>query len=65
MHKTLFVQLKYYHGPILVVTLQIGVKKAIEIPQISRALAHARHVVTHFYHSSYILKQKQTCMLRN
>ena len=44
-------------------TLQIGVKKAMEIPQISRALAHSRHVVTHFHHSSkssYILKQKQT-----
>ena len=35
----------------------------MEITQISRVFAHARHVVTHFYHSSkstYILKQKQT-----
>ena len=45
----------------LALTLQIGVKKAMEIPQISRALARARRVVTHFHHSSkssYILKQK-------
>jgi len=43
-------------------TLQIGVKKAMEIPQISTALARARRVVTHFHHSSkssYILKRKQ------
>ena len=33
-------------------TLQIGVKKAMEIPPISRALARARRVVTHFHHSS-------------
>ena len=44
-------------------TLQIEVKKAMEIPQVSRALARAHRVVTHFHHSSkssYILKQKQT-----
>ena len=43
-------------------TLQLGVKKSMEIPQISKALARARRVVSHFYHSSkssYILKQKQ------
>ena len=35
----------------------------MEIPQVSRVLARARRVVTHFHHSSkstYILKQKQT-----
>ena len=44
-------------------TLQLGVKKSMEIPQVSRVLACARRVVTHFHHSSkstYILKQKQT-----
>ena len=44
-------------------TLQLGVKKSMEIPQVSRVLARARRVVTHFHHSSkstYILKQKQT-----
>ena len=42
-------------------TLQLGVKKSMEIPQVSRVLAHARRVVTHFHHSSestYILKKK-------
>ena len=44
-------------------TLQLGVKKSMEIPQVSRVLARAQRVVTHFHHSSkstYILKQKQT-----
>ena len=36
----------------LVHTLQLGVKKSMEIPQISRVLARARCVVTHFHHSS-------------
>ena len=44
-------------------SLQLGVKKSMEIPHLSRELARARRVVTHFHHSSkstYVLKQKQT-----
>ena len=43
-------------------TLQLGVKKSLEISQISKALARAHCIVSHFHHSSkstYILKQKQ------
>ena len=54
--------LSWQHFGCFAHTLQLGVKKSMEIPQVSKALARARRVVSHFHHSSksyYILKQKQ------
>ena len=44
-------------------TLQLGVKEAMEIPQVSRATGRAKRLVSHFHHSSkstYVLRQKQS-----
>ena len=49
-------------------TLQLGVKKTMQVPQVSKALGHARNLVSHFHHSSkssYVLKQKQTDLHTN
>ena len=46
-------------------TLQLGVKAAMNILEVSKALAHARRLVSHFHHSrksSYLLKQKQRAL---
>ena len=43
-------------------TLQLGVKKAMELTMISKALERVWNLVSHFHHStksSYVLKQKQ------
>ena len=43
-------------------TLQLGVKKAMDVPQKAKALARGRRLVSHFHHSaksSSILRQKQ------
>ena len=50
------------HFSYFVHTLQLGAKKSMEVPQISKSLAHESHIVSHSHHSSkpsYILKQKQ------
>ena len=54
--------LSWSHFSYFVHTLQLGAKKSIEVPQISKSLAHESHIVSHSHHSSklsYILKQKQ------
>ena len=46
-------------------TLQLGVKEAMEIPQVSRAIGRAKRLVSHFHHSSkstYVLRQKQSAL---
>ena len=46
-------------------TLQLAVKEAIEIPQVTKAIACARRLVSHFHHStksSYVLQQKQAAL---
>ena len=43
--------------------LQLGVKKAMQVPQVAKALGRARDLVSYFHHSnklSYVKKQKQT-----
>ena len=43
-------------------TLQLGVEKAMKLPQVAKALARRRRLVSHFNHSaksSYLLKKKQ------
>ena len=43
-------------------TLQLAVEKAMQLPDISKAIARCKRLVTHFNHSSkssYLLKQKQ------
>ncbi len=43
-------------------TLQLGVEKAMKLPQVAKALARCRRLVSHFNHSaksSYLLKNKQ------
>ena len=55
--------LSWQHFGCFAHTLQLGVKKTMQVPQVSKALRHARNLVGHFHHSSkssYILKQKQT-----
>ena len=44
-------------------SLQLAINQAFEIQQVSRALARARNLVTHFYHSprsSHLLKEKRS-----
>lgn len=56
------VSLEWSHFRCLGHTLQLGVKQAMEIPQISRALGRAKRLVSHFHHSpksTYVLRQKQ------
>jgi hypothetical protein len=43
-------------------SLQLAINQAFDIPQVSRALARARNLVTHFHHSTkstHLLKEKQ------
>jgi len=43
-------------------TLQLGVKKVMELTPVAKALGRGRNLVSHFHHStksSYVLKQKQ------
>ena len=43
-------------------SLQLAINQAFEIQQVSRALARARNLVTHFHHSprsTHLLKEKQ------
>ena len=43
-------------------TLQLGVEKAMKLPQVAKTLARCRRLVGHFNHSaksSYLLKKKQ------
>ena len=43
-------------------TLQLAVERAVSLPEVSKALARCRRLVSHFNHSSkstYLLKQKQ------
>ena len=43
-------------------SLQLAINQAFDIPQVSRALARARNLVTHFHHSAkstHLLKEKQ------
>ena len=43
-------------------TLQLGVQKAMEVPEIARALGRAKRLVSHFHHSvksTNVLRQKQ------
>ena len=54
--------LSWQHFGCFAHTLQLGVKKCLEVPQVSKALGRARRLVSHFHHSSkssYVLKQKQ------
>ncbi len=43
-------------------TIQLSIKKAMEVPEVAKALGRARHLVGHFHHSvksTNILRQKQ------
>ena len=43
-------------------TIQLAIEKVMDIPRVSRAVAHCKQLVGHFNHSSkssYLLKQKQ------
>ena len=53
--------LSWQHFGCLAHTLQLGVKKCMEVSQVSKALGRAWRLVSHFHHNSrsYILKQKQ------
>ena len=49
-------------------TLQLGVKEAMEIPQVSRAIGRAKWLVSHFHHlpkSTYVFRQKQSHLKRD
>ena len=55
--------LEWQHFGCFAHTLQLGVKKAMDVPQISKALGRAKRLVSHFHHSSKsssILRQKQS-----
>ena len=55
--------LEWQHFSCFAHTLQLGVQKAMDLPQVSKALARARRLVSHFNHSSkssYIFRQKQS-----
>jgi len=54
--------LSWQHFGCFAHTLQLGVKKVMQVAQVSKALGCCRNLVTHFHHSSkstYVLKQKQ------
>ena len=43
-------------------TLQLGVKRVVQVAQVSKTFGRGRYLVSHFHHtskSSYVLKQKQ------
>lgn len=56
-------------------SLQLAVEDALKLPQVSRALARCRRLVSHFHHSAksaYLLRQKQVdlhqeqlCLIRD
>ena len=51
--------LNWQHFSCIAHTLQLGVQKVMAIPQVTKALAHARRLVSHFTHSSkssYVMK---------
>ena len=55
--------LSWQHFGCFAHTLQLGVKKTMQVPQVAKALGRARNLVSHFHHSnksSYVKKQKQT-----
>ena len=55
-------RLDWLHFGCFAHTLQLGVKKAMDVPQIAKALARGKHLVSHFHHSaksSSIVRQKQ------
>ena len=55
--------LSWQHFGCFAHTLQLRVKKTMQVPQVSKALGRARNLVGHFHHSSkssFVLKQKQT-----
>ena len=43
--------LSWSHFSCFAYTLQLEIKKSMEIPQISKALARASRIVSHFHHS--------------
>ena len=50
------------HMPCFSHTLQLAVEDAMKLPEVSKALARCRRLVSHFNHSSkstYLLRQKQ------
>ena len=54
--------LEWQRMPCFSHTLQLAVEKAMSLPEVSRAIARCRRLVSHFNHSSkstYLLKQKQ------
>ena len=54
--------LQWPHVPCFSHTLQLGIEKAMKLPQVAKALARCRRLVGHFNHSaksSYLLKKKQ------
>ena len=55
--------LQWQHFGCFAHTLQLGVKKAMDVPQISKVLGRAKRLVSHFHHSprsASILHQKQS-----
>ena len=48
------------HVPCFNHVLNLTIEKALQLPEVSKAIAHCHHVVSHFHHSS-----KSTLFVKN